>query len=294
MTLRSPYALAVGAATLWALLGVWATELLQAGLAPVEIAFWRAAVGGGAFVIHVAVRRRPPDRRDLPPNVALGLVGVALFYTALPAAIEAGGIAVAWVLLYTAPAFVIVAGWLLGRQRLDTASLSMVAVALVGVTLVAGGSGAELSAAALGWGLVAGATYSLHYLVVGWARSPADVVGRYAVALPLGAVALLPFVTFAPRSSTDWLLIGAIGLLSTYLPFLAIGIAIDRAEPQRVALVATTEPVLAVLIGLIAYSDAVTAPQLVGGALVLAVAASAAGLGDLLRSAPQPRGKEPR
>jgi len=294
VTLRSPYALAVAAAVLWALLGVWATELLQAGLAPVEIAFWRAAVGGGAFVVHVALRRRPPDKRDLPLDVALGLAGVAVFYTALPAAVEAGGIGVAWVLLYTAPAFVIVAGWALGRGRSDSASLTMVAVALVGVALVAGGGRAELSAAALGWGLVAGATYSLHYLVVGWARSPADAAGRYAVALPVGAVALLPFVTFAAKSAADWLVIAAIGLLSTYLPFLAIGRAVDRGEPQRVALVATTEPVLAVLIALIVYRESVTVTQLIGGTLVLGVAASAAGLSHLLRSAPQAPGKGPR
>jgi len=274
---RSALLLVVAAAALWALLGVWSTELLQAGAAPAEIAFWRAAVGGAGFVAHAVVRQRPIDRRDIPLDAGLGVVGVALFYAALPAAIEGAGIGVAWVLLYTAPAFVIAVGWLTGDEPPQLRSVVLVGAALAGVALVAGGTDSDVSVAGVLWGLVAAATYSLHYLVVRWAHSPDDAVGRYAVALPVAALLLLPFVDFTTTSLREWLLVVALGVLSTYLPFLAIGTAVRRADPRRVAVVAAVEPVLAVLLAAAVYGDRLSPVQAVGGAIVLAVAVLTAG-----------------
>ena len=271
---RSPYALVVAAAGLWALLGVWATELLDAGLAPVEIAFWRASIGGLCFAVHAGVRRARPRRRELPVQAGLGLVGVALFYVALPAAIDAGGIGLSWVLLYTAPAFVLVTGWLTGvavRPR----SVALLGVTLVGIALVAGVGGSGRVGAGVAWGLLSGATYATHYLVERTGRAGDEVV-RYAVAMAVGALALVPFVDWSGKGTRTWLLLLAIGVVSTYAPFLALSRALRRADPARASLVASVEPVLATALGVAVYDESLRAVRVVGGVLVLAAAAMSA------------------
>lgn len=275
---RSPYALVLLAAALWALLGVWATELLDAGLAPVEIGFWRAAIGGACFVVHAAVGRHRPARRELPVQAALGVVGVALFYVALATAIENGGVGLSWVLLYTAPAFVLVVGWCTG-VAVRLRPVVLLAVTLAGIALVAGSGGGGRVAAGVAWGLLSGATYATHYLVQRTGRA-GDEVARYAVAMVVGALVLLPFVDWAGKDGRTWLLLLAIGTVSTYAPFLALSRALQRADPARASLVASVEPVLATSLAVVVYDESLRPLRIVGGALVLAAAALSAYEGD--------------
>src|SRR5690606_19602235 len=104
----SPYLLVLSAAVLWGVLGVFSKGLLDVGVSPLEIAFWRALLGGGAFVLHAALTRRllPRSGADLASFAGFAVVGVALFFTSLNLAIDAGGISLAFILLYSAPLFV--------------------------------------------------------------------------------------------------------------------------------------------------------------------------------------------
>ena len=184
------------AAVLWALLGPFTNELFDEGVDAATIAFWRAAIAGALFVGHGVVTRSlvRPTGRELALLAGFGLVGVAVFYTALPEAVDAGGVGLAAILLYTAPVYVAIASRLLFGDRLDRRRVALIVATLVGVALVAIGAGGSVArpAAAVVWGLIAGLTYSSYYLVgrlLGPAFGPA---ATYAIAFPLGAVALAP------------------------------------------------------------------------------------------------------
>ncbi|MBZ0118917.1 MAG: DMT family transporter [Sandaracinaceae bacterium] len=100
------------AAVLWGALGVLGKAAQAEGVAPLEIAFWRALGGGALFALHAVVTRaRWPRGRDLGGTIAFGLVGVSVFYGSYQLAVRAGGASLAAVLLYTAPAFVAVLAW---------------------------------------------------------------------------------------------------------------------------------------------------------------------------------------
>ncbi|NLH76453.1 MAG: EamA family transporter, partial [Acidobacteria bacterium] len=167
-------------------------RLAARGIDPVTMAAWRAMIAGVGFaviwLIH-AMRGRTADGPDLHGTglesgaapitsplrqpvvwlrlVALGLIGVSVFYTALPAAIERGGITLAWVLLYTAPLWVLIGsvslGWL--RPTVRAVTLVLLATGGVALTAAAGGEGVTVSAAAVAWGLAAGLSYASYYLV---------------------------------------------------------------------------------------------------------------------------------
>lgn len=268
-----PYALLVGAAGLWAALGIWMSELLEAGLEPIEIGFWRAAIGSACFIVHATALRERPVVGDAPRHIGLGIVGVAVFFVALPRAVDAAGIGLAWVLLYTAPGFVLLVRWFATRT-VHVASLGVLALVLTGIALVAGANGSGAVGAGVLWGLISGAAYASHY-VVGAARRRGGEVSAYAVALAVGATVLLPLVTWASKTPGTWILLASTGVVSTYLPFLALSRALRRIDSARAAMVATLEPVFAVALGVALYAEPTSARQIVGALMVVC----AAGLG---------------
>lgn len=274
------YLLILAAALLWSLIGLLAQGLLEAGLHPIEIAFWRAALAGALFAAHAAWRRHPLLRpgRDLALTVAFGLVGVTLFYTALVMAVDAGGISLAFLLLYSAPVFVALLAWLLLGERMTPRRALQVALAVLGVALVAraGGHGVTVSAASLGWGLLAGLGYASYYLFGKrlFARHPP--VRVYAYVLPLGAVGLLPLVRFGPKDATAWALLGLLAVVSTYLAYLLYALGLRRVEASRAVLVATVEPVAAAALAALVFGERLGVWGLAGGSLILLAATWAA------------------
>jgi len=274
------YGLVFTAAVLWGLIGFFSRTILDAGVGALEIAFWRAVLAGGAFAVHAVLvgRARVRSAGDLGALAAFALVGVTLFYAALNLAIDAGGVSLAFVLLYTAPAFVAVLAWPLLGERLTRRKAALVGLAVAGVALVAqaGGGGVQATPAALGWGLTAGASYATYYLFGKWVLHRYAPVTIFAVVLPLGALGLLPFVDFAPKDPAVWGWLVALGLVSTYLAYLIYYTGLRATEASRAVLVATVEPVVAAAIAAIAFGERLGWIGWGGAALILTAAALAA------------------
>jgi drug/metabolite transporter, DME family len=278
----SGYLLVFAAAVLWGLIGLFTRAVLDAGLAPLEIAFWRAVLAGGAFALHAAAigRLALRGRRDALVLAAFGLVGVTLFYGSFSLAIDTGGISLAFVLLYTAPAFVAVLAWPLLGERLTPVKAGLVALALSGVVLVAvsggGAEGVRVTTTSLTWGLLSGISYASYYLFGKWVLARYATVTIYAVVLPVGALGLLPFVAFAPKSPQVWLLLVVLSLVSTYLAYLLYYTGLRTVEASRAVLVATVEPVVAAGLAAGFYGERLGPLGIAGAALILVAAAAAA------------------
>lgn len=271
------------AAILWGLIGIIARGILDAGVGAVEIAFWRATLGGAMFLVHAvavgALRLEPRTAgaraRDAVAFLAFGLVGVTLFYSALNLAIDRGGISLAFILLYTAPAFVAVFARLLLGEDLGPRKLALVALATLGVVLVASdrGTGIHVSEASLGWGLAAGASYASYYIFGKWILARYRPVTIYAFVLPVGALGLVPLVEFAPKTATVWFLLLVLALVSTYLAYLAYYTGLKRVQASRAVLVATIEPVVAAVLAAWVFGERFGMLGVLGGVLVLTAAA---------------------
>ena len=288
----SGYALVALAAVLWALIGPLTNELFDVGVDAATIAFWRAAIAGALFVVHGVVTRSliRPTGRELALLVGFGLVGVAVFYVALPEAVDAGGVGLAAILLYTAPVYVAVASRLLFGDRLDRRRVAPIVATLIGVGLVAVGAGGTVTrpAAALAWGLIAGLTYASYYLIgrlLGPAYGPA---ATYAIAFPLGALALAPRAQLGIDGGRAWLLLVVLGVVSTYVAYLCFATGLRRVDPTRASIVATLEPVVATALGASLYDERLGSVTLIGGAIIVVSAAISARSGPTsgLRTAP--------
>ena len=264
------------AALLWGTLGPAARFALGAGVEPLELSFWRALLGGALFAAHAVTRRRARiARADLPAVLAFALLGVALFYLSYFRAVRSGGAALAAILLYTAPAWVALASALWLGERMTARTLAALALTLGGVALVATGSGTggdaalRMGPAALTWGLVAGLAYAAYYLFGKRYFTRYETPTVLGVALPVGALALLPAVHFAPKDATTWASIAFIAVVPTYLAYFVYGLGLRRVAATRAATVATLEPLVAAGLAYALWGEALGMRGYAGGLLVL-------------------------
>lgn len=276
------YALAALAASLWGTLGILGTILGRYGLSPLQVATLRA---GTAFVLLGLVLAAAGRRHlrvklaDLAFYALYGLVSVAAFYVVYMAAIMRTGVGTAAMLLYTAPAYVVVLAAFLWREPLTPIKWVSLALALVGCALVVGtpapGRPAPLVFEPLGVlaGLASGLTYAL-FTVFGrfsLARHSAWTTLFYALgwgclflalfSLPAGPWPHLPLRAWA------WVLALALGptLLAYYLYLQAL----LHVEAGRASIVCTVEPLVAWLLAFLILGESMKPLQGVGALLLL-------------------------
>ncbi len=274
---RIGYAYVLLAATLWGMIGPLALLAFQQGLEPLEVAFWRATLGALLFMIHVSICGQwRIHRADLPAFFFFGLVCVGVFYGAFQKTVEVGGASVAAVLLYTAPAWVallarIFLGEALGRLKLLAVGLTLLGV--LGVSLGPDGLTALRdglwSPAAVGYGLLSGLTYALYYIFGKRYLGKYTAASVMVVALPIGALALYPFVNFHEKTLIAWIALAALALVSTYGAFLAYCAGLRRLEATRASVVATFEPVVAALVAFAWWGERLGYLGILGAALII-------------------------
>ncbi len=265
------YLFVLAAACLWGLLGVVSKWAFEQGVSPLEVAFWRAALGAilfGAQAIWIQkVRLERPDRWAV---LGFGLVGISLFYGAYQLAIESGGAALASVLLYTAPAIVALLSWLFLREPMDAHKLFAVGLTLLGVALVSlQGGGVKVSLAGLLWGLLSALTYATYYLFGKLYLNKYSTPTVFLYALPVGALGLLPFVNFVPKNAEAWTAIAFLTIASTFFAVTLYFAGLRRLEATRASVVATLEPVVAAFAAWLWWGERFSLLGYLGAGLVL-------------------------
>ena len=264
------------AAALWGLIGPFAKLAFQEGIAPLEVAFWRAVLAWLCFGSQALWQRKVRvATSDLPALGLFSLTGVFLFYGSYQLAVQKGGAALASVLLYTAPAWVALMAGLLFKERMTPVKMVALAATLAGVSLVSVGSGASLGDAsgqitrAVLYGLVAGFCYSLYYIFGKHfgAKYPAATVFLYI--LPMGAACLAPWIDFAPKSWTAWWAMGWMAVLSTYGAYHCYYAGLKHLEAGRAAIAATLEPVVAALVAFFWWGEFFSPAGYAGSLLIL-------------------------
>lgn len=270
----SGYGYALLAAGLWGLLGPVSRLCLSSGADPLEVAFWRAFIGGLCFAAHGLFRRELAVRPAHGVGFCLfGVLGVSLFFGSYQVAVRESGAALAVVLLYTAPVWVALFSRALFGERLTRRKLTALAVALCGTTLVClsgGSAGGAPSAAGIACGLAAGFFYAAHYPFYTWWRNRYSTATLYTFMLLAGALALAPFVTFTPRDTMTWAGLVFLGVFCTYGAYLAYGAGLRRISPVRAAVVSNLEPVIGTLLAWAWWHENFSPLGWVGGMLVLA------------------------
>lgn len=275
------YFLVLLAASLWATLGVIYKYLASSyGLPPLAVAGLRAGMGG-LILLGGLLLLRPSwlrlNRPALRVVLLYGVFGIALFYATYINAILSVGVAVAAVLLYTAPAWVAVIAWRFLGERLTRTHGAALLLTLAGSALVAQvyqPGLLRLNALGILWGLLSGLTYGLWSVFnkVGVRHTNPWTLQCYGMLV--GSVVLLLLQPLAPLAGALqspatilWLVLLALGPTVGASVAYAAGV---RTVPVSVAsLIATLEPVLAALLAYLLLGETLSAGQIAGGGLIL-------------------------
>jgi drug/metabolite transporter (DMT)-like permease len=275
--------LVLAAASLWGTLALFARVLADAGISPIQMTSVRAAgaaVGLGLWMLRRPARLRIRPR-DLPFFLAYGVIGLTLFHFLYFAALEHTSIAVAVALLYTAPAFVLLASRLLLGERIDSARLGALGLVLAGVFLVTGAlrllatGQATISGAALLFGLGSGLSYGLYTIFGKYALVRYDPYQTVFYTFVFGALVLAfiapPWAPFLERPDAIVPLI-LLGIVPTIVPYLLYLAGLRHLHSSTASMLASIEPVVATLLGFILLGEVMGVDQLAGIALIIGAA----------------------
>lgn len=276
------------AAALWGTLGTyykWGTTSF--GLTPLAIVFWRA--GMAAISLGVVLGGVMPAlgrgwallrirSGDLPLLALFGLLGVTAFYILYIYAVILVGVAVAVVLLYTAPVFVAVMAWRFLGEGFGAHKLAALALTIVGCALVArvyDPALLQVNGVGILCGLGSGFTYALYSILGKFSLKRGHHIATmsfYVYAIGLGGLLVVSLFIGLPSVPAPgaWLFLLVLGLVQTVGALWAYTAGLRYLEAGVASILATFEPVVATLLAYFVVHERIEWPQVLGGVLILA------------------------
>lgn len=266
--------LALAAAFLFGVSGVVAVDAFSE-VDPVQVAQFRSVVTAFVLVAVAYARRQSRTRGIRLPLIVLGIMLATVTIT-FYWAIDRLGVGPGVTIQFLGPSLVLVWMRFVQRRSVSPAAWAAAGAAVAGTALMARAWDVE-ALDPLGVLAAFGAAFSFAgYLIVG------EHVGKRAPGLTVTAagfaVSALIWVAAVPVeipqvSARVWGQLIWVAVAGTTLPFLFEIAALRRADPAIVGIAATAEPVIAATTAWLALGQALTAPQIAGGLMVVAAVA---------------------
>lgn len=274
------YAAILAAGALWGVIGVWNRYLMEGGLSPTSIVLVRNLGGAAMLSAVLALRDRSVFRVEtshLKYFFGTGVISIVLFTACYFSCQQVCSLALASILLYTAPAIVMLLSALLWKEPVTRRKLLALALTLTGCALVCGVFAGNLTATPVGilLGLGAGFFYALYSIFGRYAlahyRSMTVTVWTFLFA-GAGSLVLLRPAELASIFASPSMLGLTVGLIlfSTVLPYLCYNWGLSRVEAGKASILASVEPVVASLMGVAVFGEPMSMALAAGVLCVLA------------------------
>lgn len=212
--------------------------------------------------------------RDIWMFIGTGIFSLTFFSYCYFTSIVRSGAAVAVVLLYTSPIFVMLMSAVVFKERITLKKIVALILTFIGCVLVAGliGTGSRLSMGALLLGLGAGFGYALYSIFAGFAvkKYSSLTVTFYTflfsgITLPIfrNPVALIGSVSL---QVIPWIV--GTSIICTVLPYLCYTWGLGKMEAGKAAVLVTVEPLVGAIIGILIYHEDANLFKLLGIVLI--------------------------
>lgn len=279
LNLSAIYVLAAG--IFWGFMGTLVRTLNAEGLDSMAITFVRALV---TFLVMLAGlllfdRKALKIRwKDIWCFIGTGAFSVAFFNFCYFKTMTLTSLSVAAIFLYTAPAFVMVMSAVLFGEKFTVRKTAALILAFGGCVFVSGitGGGSVLSTAGILYGLGAGFGYALY-----------SIFSRYALMRGYSSVTIsfytflfsaLASIFFTDAGTVLTVITGSgmlllktilLVLFVTLLPYLSYTKGLSGMENGMASMIASIEPVVATLVGVLLYEESLSVGNIIGMLLVL-------------------------
>lgn len=268
------------AGSLWGVIGLFTRTLSAAGLSASSIVCIRN-VGGlillGLFLLIYDWTLFKIKLRHLPYFFGTGIISILLFTLCYFSAQQTCSLAVAAILLYTAPAFVVIFSAILFKEKLTAKKLAALILAFTGCVLVSGVWSGHLAVTPHGLmlGIASGLFYGLYSIFARYALAhyqPLTVTFYTFVFAGIGALFLVDTTEIGLCfSSISFSLLG-VGLvvISTVLPYILYTRGLSSLDNGKASILASIEPVVASFVGILAFGEPISLMVILGLICILA------------------------
>lgn len=269
------------AGMLWGSLGLFVRVLNEKGIRSMDIVFLRAIITAAAMFLYLLVVNRKMliiKIKDLWCFLGTGIASITFFNFCYFKAVMVTSLSVAAVLLYTAPAIVMVLSFFLFHEGFTKKKCIAVIMTFVGCVLVTGvfKSSQIITMKGILYGLGAGLGYALYSIFSRYAlergyHSLTITCYTFIVSAVVTAFLADTHKVFEVAfSSPFYMAISlALGIVCTVAPYLLYTIGLTHVDNSRASIIASIEPVTATIVGVVVYHESMDVSEMIGIILVL-------------------------
>lgn len=270
------------AGILWGSMGLFVRRLNVCGLVSMEIVSLRACVTAVAMFLFLLFFDRKLLKiqvRDIWCFFGTGICSILFFNFCYFKAITLTSLSVAAVLLYTAPAIVMIFSYFLFGEKFTKRKLLALVMTFIGCVLVTGifTDTGHVSASGILVGLGAGLGYALYSIFSRYALER----GYHSLTITFYTFLVAAIGTFfladmkqvagvVTDSVGFFLFCLAFGIVCTVIPYLTYTLGLKYVENGKASIMASIEPVTATLLGILIFHEKLTVSGALGMVLVLA------------------------
>jgi len=270
------------AGALWGSMGLFVKGLAEYGLSSLSITAIRLFFGGLSLLLVFLITDRKKLRIDLKDigwflaDAVCSVVGMSLLYFT---SILHTSMGVAAILLYTAPVFVMLMSALLFKEHITPRKVIALIAAVGGSVLVAGLGGSADTVGILS-GIGSGFCYALYSI---FGMKLLKKYHPFTVTTYTFLFAGIVVLTFVNPNAVSCTVIGAgekgillsvgMALMTAAAPYLLYTLGLRYMEAGKASIMATVEPMVASLLGVLVYKEEMTLEKGAGILLILAAVA---------------------
>ena len=266
---------------MWGCMGLVVRPLNEIGLVTMDICFLRSVITFAVMLVGLLIFDRSALKirvKDIWCFIGTGALSVSFFNFCYFKTITLTSLSVAAVLLYTAPAFVMIMSSFLFKEEMTKRKVAALVIAFMGCVLVSGvvGGSGTLNAKGLLVGLGAGFGYALY-----------SIFGRYALQRGYSSITIT-FYTFLFATLCTMFMVDVSSIIIivetqpgisiyaafmilfvTLFPYLCYTKGLSGMENGTASVIASIEPVMATVLGILIYKEEMTFASAFGMILVL-------------------------
>ena len=266
------------AAICWGVAGGIGGILVERGWDPIVVSFYRGALTlllAGLWLLAASERDGLGSWRLWLWSACAG-AGVAGAFSLYFTGMRTGSVAVAATLLYSAPVFVFLADFLLGRQRVTAGRICGLAVVTIGVALLSGffsQTAIRITVPVIAVGLLSGACYAIFIFAFQQAaihgRTPVVMTAAFTVQTALLFGIAHGGTWSSALDASDAGLIALLGILGGGFSFFCYITGLRRSPAGAAALLGMAEPLMAAAFAFTILDQSLAPDQLLGAMLVI-------------------------
>lgn len=277
---KRSYALIGTGAAFWASISIFVNALYEAGFSALEIVFLRVLSAALIMFVYIGLTNRELFNirfSDTYYFIGTGIFSLVFFNWCYFTTIRETSVAIAAILLYTAPIFVLLMSRLVFKERLSSIKVVALTVAVAGCVLISGylpSGGVLLSTSMLLIGLGSGFGYALYTILGKAALEKYDPMTIITYTFVVATIGLFPIsgmgavITVSHNIDTVVYIFG-LGLVPTVLGYILYTKGLHYVEASKASIIAAVEPVVATTIGISVFNEILSIWQFAGILMIL-------------------------